>query len=385
MTQFLPFHQPDVTRREIEAISAVLESGWLTTGANVRRFEDAFADIVSARHAVALNSCTAALHLGLQAVGVGPGDEVIVPTMTFAATAGAVEYVGATPVLVDIDPDDYNIDQDMVERATSDRTRAIIPVDYAGQPSDIDRLCAWAKPREIAVIEDAAHAFPARLRGRPVGSIADITCFSFYATKTLTCGEGGMATTECEEWAERMRLLSLHAISREPSAAGTDPRPWIYDITDLGWKYNMTDIAAAMGIVQLERTAAMLARRCAISERYRDMFAGEPALELLTVHPDRETSWHLFVVKLVLDALRIDRDGFMNELAARGIGTSLHFVPLHMHSYYRRHRTVTEKDFPNADAVFKRSLSLPIYSTMSDANVDRVGAAVKEICRRFAR
>jgi perosamine synthetase len=385
MTTFLPFHRPDITSREIEAVTAVLESGWLTSGPNVRGFEAAFATAVSARHAVAVNSCTAALHLALDVVGVGEGDEVILPTVTFAATGGVVGNVGATPVLVDIDPADHTISVEAVERATSEHTRAIIPVDYAGQPADLERLLAWAKPRGIRVIEDAAHAFPASLRGRPVGSIADITCFSFYATKTITCGEGGMATTEREDWAARMRLMSLHGISRDAWNRADFPRPWLYDVTDLGWKYNLSDIAAALGLVQLERAEAMLARRREIGERYRSLFCDHPAIELITVYPDRETAWHLFVIKLVTEALTIDRDRFMEELRTRGIGASLHFVPLHLHSYYRRTQRFAERDFPNAMDVFRRSLSLPIYSAMTDVDVDRVGEAVLDICREYLR
>jgi dTDP-4-amino-4,6-dideoxygalactose transaminase len=369
---FIPFALPDLGDAEINAVVEVLRSGWITTGPRVKEFEAGFGEATGAPHCVAVNSCTAALHLALEAVGVKAGDEVIVPTLTFAASAEVVRYLGATPVLVDVRATDHNIDPAAVERAIGPRTRAIIPVHFGGVAADMDELCALAGAGGIPVVADAAHAFPCQYRGRNVGTLADITCFSFYATKTMTTGEGGAAVTANEDWAARMRVMALHGISRDAWKRYTAEGNWYYEILAPGFKYNLTDIAAALGVVQLARAEQMRLRRAAIAARYDAAFGGLGAFELLSCPPDRTNAHHLYVVKLVPGALRVGRDAFMDELKRRGVGASVHFIPLHVHPYYRDTFGYRPEDLPVALDLFQRSVSLPFFSAMSDAQIDRV-------------
>jgi dTDP-4-amino-4,6-dideoxygalactose transaminase len=385
MTDFLPFALPDITEREIAEVADALRSLWITTGPRAKELEKLFAQAVGAQHAVAVNSCTAALHLALEALGVKEGDEVIVPTMTFAATAEVVRYMNARPVLVDVLAADQQMDPAAFERAITQRTRAVIPVHFGGAACDMDRILEVAQARNVKVIEDAAHAFPASHAGRPVGSIGDVTCFSFYATKTITTGEGGMAVTDSAEWADRMRVMSLHGISKDAWKRYTAEGSWYYEIVAPGFKYNMTDVAAAMGLVQLSRAQEMLARRRAIARRYTEAFSRSDCFELLEVRDFDGHAWHLFVIRLVEGALSIDRNRFIGELKALGIGTSVHFIPLHVHPYYRDTYGHAPPDFPVALDCYERSLSLPIYSRMTDADVDRVVSAVGDLALRFRR
>lgn len=382
---FLPFAVPDITDAERTEVLAALDSGWITTGPRTKRFEAEFAARVGARHGIAVNSCTAAMHLALEAVGVGPGDEVIVPTTTFAATAEVVRYLGATPVLVDIRAADHCIDPAAVEKAVTPRTKAILPVHYAGRACDLGAILDVARSRKLVVVEDAAHAFPARWNGRPIGSVGDITCFSFYATKPITTGEGGMATTDRDDWAERMRIMSLHGISKDAWKRYTVEGSWYYEILAPGFKYNMTDVAAAMGLAQLARADEMLARRRQIARAYTAAFAANDALELLDPGPFDDHAWHLFVIRLRPATLAIDRARFIEELKVRGIGTSVHFIPLHLHPYYRDTYGYRPEAFPVALDCYRRSISLPIYSKMTDADVDRVTSAVLELSRTHRR
>lgn len=373
---FLPFALPDLGEAEIEAVTSVLRSGWITTGPRTREFEARLAHAVGATHCLAVNSCTAALHLALEAAGVGPGDEVIVPTMTFAATAEVVRYLGAVPVLVDVRASDHNVDPAAVERAITARTRAVLPVHFAGVPADMDELRALARDRGLFLVADAAHALPCRYRGREVGALADATCFSFYATKTITTGEGGAVVTEDAGWADRMRMMSLHGISRDAWKRYAADGTWRYEILAPGFKYNLTDVASALGLVQLARAEGMLARRRAIAARYDDAFRSVDALERLEIPADRTSAHHLYVVKVVDAALRVGRDAIIEELKRRGIGTSVHFIPLHVHPYYRDTFGYAAESLPVAFRAFLRSISLPIYSAMTDAQVDRVIATV---------
>jgi perosamine synthetase len=301
------------------------------------------------------------------------------PTLTFAATAEVVRYFGATPVLVDVRARDHNLDPQAVARAIGPRTRAILPVHFAGVPADMDEVLALARPRGIAVVDDAAHSFPCEYRGRKVGTLADITCFSFYATKTITTGEGGAATTDDDRLAERMRIMSLHGISKDAWKRYTSEGSWYYEIVAPGYKYNLTDIASAIGLVQLERATEMLSRRRAIADRYDAAFQGETTLEVLARPTDRTHAHHLYVLKLRSAALTIDRARFIEELKARGIGASVHFIPLHLHPYYRELLRARPEDHPVALDLYSRSVSLPIYSRMSDGEVERVIGAVKDI------
>jgi perosamine synthetase len=382
---FLPFHRALIGEEEMEAVLEVLRSGWLTTGPRVKEFEAQFAAFVGAPHAIAVSSCTAALHLALAAIGLEAGDEVILPTMTFAASGEVALYFDAKPVLVDSLRGSFHMDPDAIERAITPRTRAIIPVHYAGYPCAMDEILQIAEQHGLKVIEDAAHALPSSYKGRPVGSIGDITCFSFYATKTLTTGEGGMITTGDAEFADRMRRLSLHGISKDAwkrySAEGT----WRYDVLEAGYKYNFTDLQAALGIAQLAKCEAMQRSRAAIAARYDAALGGLDAFEIPAYPEHVGHAHHLYVLLINADALRIGRDRVIEELKLRGIGTSVHFIPLHLHSLYRDRLGYAARQFPNAEERFERAISLPIYPGMSDADVDRVIEALVEVAREHGR
>jgi len=374
--QFLPFHVPAIGDEEVAAVVEVLKSGWLTTGAKVREFEQQFSQFVGSRHAVALNSATAALHLALKAVGVREGDEVIVPTMTFAATAEVALYLRAKPVLVDCEPDTLNMDPETLEAALTTRTKAILPVHFAGQPCDMKTILRFARTHGLKVIEDAAHALPATERSRMVGNIGDITCFSFYATKTITTGEGGMATTNNSQWADKMRMLSLHGISHDAWNRYGAEGSWYYEILTVGYKYNLTDIAASLGLEQLKKCHALAAARRRIVEAYNAGFADLAEIRTPVCRKGIQHAWHLYVIQLELERLTIDRRAFVEALREKNIGTSVHFTPLHLHPFYRRNFGYQPADFPNASSVYQRIVSLPIYPTMTAADVDDVIAAV---------
>jgi len=382
---FLPFHLPEVGEEEAQSVLEVLRSGWLTTGLKTKEFERLFAERIGATHAIAVNSCTAALHLALEAIGITAGDEVIVPTMTFAATAEVVNYCRAKPVLVDCRSDTLNIDVDLLEKAISPKTRAIIPVHFAGQPCEMDRIMEMAKHHNLQVIEDAAHALPTRYRGRMVGTIGDITCFSFYATKTITTGEGGMATTENADWADRMRILSLHGISREAVNRYSPEGKWYYEICYPGYKYNLTDLASAVGIPQLKKCDQFGQTRQRYAALYNEGFKDVPEIKVPYVVEDIEHAWHLYVIQLELDRLRIGRNEMVEIIKKHGIGTSVHFIPLHLHPYYKNTFGFTPDDFPTASRVFDRIISLPIYPKMTEAEVQRVIDVVVALIREYRR
>lgn len=372
MKPFIPFHLPDIGEEEVRSVGETLRSGWLTTGKKTKQFEGEFAKWIGAPHAVAVNSCTAALHLALEAVGVTAGDEVIVPTMTFAATAEVVHYCRALPILVDCKSDTFNIDVEAIEQAISPKTKAIIPVHFAGQPCEMDRILDLARSGNIKVIEDAAHALPAKYQGKMVGTIGDITCFSFYATKTMTTGEGGMATTENSEWAERMRILGLHGISRDAVNRYTPEGSWYYEIRYPGYKYNLTDMASALGIPQLRKCHDFAKVRRRYAMLYNEAFKDIPEIIVPFVNEGIEHAWHLYVIQLDLARLRIGRDEMIDLLKQEGIGTSVHFIPLHLHPYYRNISTYAKNKFPVSNQVFRRIISLPIYSKMTDVDVQCV-------------
>jgi perosamine synthetase len=380
--EFLPFARPDLGGDELEQIREALEGGWVTTGPKVKEFETEFAAIVGAKHAIAVNSCTAALHLALEAIHLRPGDEVITTPYTFAATAEVIRYFDARPVLVDIEPRYFNIDPHLIERAITPRTKAVIPVHVAGVAADLDSINAIAAQHGVRVIEDAAHSFPTQYKGRMVGSISDFTCFSFYATKTITTGEGGMITTNDDEWADRCRIMSLHGISRDAWKRYTAEGSWYYEIVAPGYKYNLTDIAAAMGLAQLRRATQMSNRRIEIAHRFHDAFRGMDAFEVPSQSPDSNHVWHLYMLRLNLDRLAIDRAQFIEELKRRNIGTSVHFIPLHVHPYYRELYGFEADDFPHAHREYMREISLPIYSKMTDDDVEDVIDAVIDVAQR---
>lgn len=385
MADYLPFHVPDIDDEDIEAVVGVLRSGWLTTGSKARQFEQEFAAKVGARYAVALNSCTAALHLALEAVGLREGDEVLVPTMTFAATAEVVTYFKAKPVLVDCLPTTLNMDPDLIERAITPKTKALIPVHFAGQPCDMACILDIARRHDLRVVEDAAHAFPASYKGKMVGSISDYTCFSFYATKNITTGEGGMVTTDDPEWADRMRRMSLHGLSRDAWKRYTNQGSWYYEIIAPGFKYNLTDMAAALGLSQLQKADRFWKTRERYATLYADAFRNLPEISPLSTQDNVQHAWHLYVIQLNLERLRIGRQEFIERLQQKHIGCSVHFIPLHLHPYYRSTWGYSSANFPVATHAFERMVSLPLYSRMSEGEVSRTIDAVRELILEFSQ
>lgn len=395
---FLPFARPDITEAEIEAVVQVLRSGWITTGAETKAFEAEVAKYLGVGHAVALNSCTAALHLALEAMGVKAGDEVLTSTMTFTATAEVVEYLGARTRFVDVDRDTLNLSPDRLReviaaeyvrregewrhRQGGGRLRAILPVHYGGHPCDMPGLLDLAAEYEIAVLDDAAHALPASVGGRRIGAFECPTAFSFYATKTLTTGEGGMLCTDDERLASRVRMMGLHGISRDAWKRYAADGSWFYEVVEAGYKYNLTDIAAALGRVQLRRLDEMLARRVEIACGYRRALASVPEVELPGVRDGVESAWHLYPIRLNLEGLTIDRARFIEELRHRNIGTSVHFIPLHRQPFYARRYGYSHAAFPVAEQEYPRLVSLPIYSLMSEADVRSVVDAVADVADR---
>ncbi len=389
----VPFFRPELTEAEIAEVVDTLRSGWLTTGPRVKRFEQDLAAAVGAPHAIALNSCTAALHLAVEALGLRQGQSVLVPTMTFAATAEVVRYAGAVPVLVDCDPVTLNMDLEDAERRIKDAQEpvGIIPVHVGGLMMDVDAITAFAERHGLWVIEDAAHSLPASWR-RPDGSwqrcgegTAAITCFSFYANKTVITGEGGMATTADPVLAERMRMMSLHGLSRDAWDRFSKGGTWDYKILAPGFKYNLTDVAAALGIHQLARAEEMRLDRERLALRYLENLSSLEALELPPFPHDRIHSWHLFPVKIRLEKLAIDRNSFIAELKEAGVGCSVHWRPLHLHPYYAETFGWKAEDLPAASAVWERIVTLPLFPAMTDAEHEHVVAVVQGICERHRR
>lgn len=378
---FLPFALPDIGEAEIQAVAEAMWSGWLTTGPQAKAFEREFGDVLGGEvQAVAVNSATAGLHLALEALGVGPGDEVIVPTWTFTATAEVVRYLGADPVIVDVDPVTLNIDLGAAEGAITPRTRAVMPVHFAGLAVDRQGIARLARDHGLRVVEDAAHAFPTVSGGELIGTgSSDAVVFSFYATKTMTTGEGGMIVTADEQIAARVRTMRLHGISRDVFGRYRSTAPsWQYEVVAPGYKYNLTDPAAAMGRVQLRRSGKMRDKRAAIAARYHEAFAGLP-LQLPADAPEGDShAWHLYVIRMTADA-GVARDEFIAEMAKAGVGCSVHFIPLHMHPYWREQCRLVDEQFPVATAEFSRVVSLPIFSRMTDAQVDKVIGAVRGV------
>jgi len=381
----VPFHVAAVGEQEAQAAADVIRSGWLTMGPRTFEFERQFAAYVGAPQAIAVSSGTAALHLALEAAGIAAQDEVLLPTTTFTATAEAVCYLGARPVLVDVEPASMNLDPADAARRITSRSKAIIPVHLAGVPCEMEQIQDLASLYGLQVIEDAAHSLPASYRGTPIGALSEITAFSFYATKTLTTGEGGMLTTANAKIADRMRTMRLHGIEREAWNRYRADGAWFYRVLDAGFKYNMTDIQAAIGLVQLSKCDDLLAARQNIAELYTAAFSRLPALQPPEVYADRKSSWHLYVLRLRLERLSIDRDAFVSELKRRGIGTSVHFIPLHLHPFYRNSFGYRPGDFPQAEAEYARAFSLPIFPTMTRAEVEAVIGSVSEIAHSFTR
>jgi len=383
---FLPFDRPDIGEEEIAAVAEVLRSGWITTGPRTQEFERRFADYVGASHALALNSCTAAMQVALAAWGIGPGDEVIVSPLTFCSTLHVIVHLGATPVLADVSPDDYNLDPERVAETITPRTRVLLPVHLAGLPCRIERLLELARSHGLKLLEDAAHAVGAQVGGRMVGSLGDATAFSFYATKNLTTAEGGMLTSEDGGFIERARLWHLHGFSRDAWKRYTAEGSWRYDVLLPGFKANMTDLQAAIGLVQLDKLERNLARRAEIAARYTAAFSRLPELiPAPQARPGDRHAHHLYILRLNLERLRIGRDRFFEELKGRGVGASVHFIPVYHFTWYRQRFGWQPDRFPATEAVFASALSLPCYPRLSDAEVERVIAAVEELVEAHRR
>ena len=402
----VPFFRPSLNDAEIQEVVDTLRSGWLTTGPKVKQFEGQFGESVGARHAVSLNSCTAALHLATEALGLQPGQGVLVPTMTFAATAEVVRYHGAIPILVDCDPDTLNLDlndaarklvqlrQGKLPQSIPKRIQVvgIIPVHVGGLMMDCEAIHAFAAQEGLWIVEDAAHAFPSAWRRSPSErwqkcgqGTANVSCFSFYANKTITTGEGGMAVTEIDELASRIRMMSLHGLTHDAWNRYSREGSWDYKIGAPGFKYNLTDIAAAIGIHQLARSIEMRNERESIARLYLERLCDVPEIDLPLDPPNRIHSWHLFPIKLKLERLTVDRNAFIDALKDEGIGCSVHWRPLHLHPYYLEKFGWSAEDLPVASTIWKRLISLPIFPGMHDSEIDHVTQTVKKICAVFSR
>lgn len=379
-SEFLPLSKPTIGPEEIAEVVASLESGWITTGPKVERFEGLLAEAAGARHAVAMNSGTAALHVALLASGIGPGDEVITTPMTFAATVNMILAVGARPVLVDIDRDSMNLFPEQVEAAVTPATRAVMPVHFAGLPCDLDALHDTAQRHGLAVIEDAAHAIGSVYRGRPIGALSEATAFSFHPIKNITTGEGGALCTDDDALADKSRVLRFHGIDRDAWKRYDVRGVPHYDVTALGFKYNMLDLQAALGLHQLARLPGFIARRRELAALYREQLADVPGLMLPPDSTGTDLhSWHLFVVKVLPEVIGMDRDGFMNALKQHNIGTGLHFRAIHLHPFFAEELGHGRGSLPEAEWCSDRIVSLPLFPGMTDEDVSDVVVAISTI------
>lgn len=381
---FLPFSPPSIGEEEIAEVADTLRSDWITTGPRTRTFERDFARFVGAPAALAVSSATDAMLVGLASLGIGTGDEVITTPMTFCSTVHVIEHLGARPVLVDVQPDTLNIDPSAIEQAVTPRTRAIMPVHLYGHPCDMDSILGIAARHNLHVLEDAAHALPAKYRDRMVGTLGTLTAFSFYATKNLTTAEGGMLTGT-EELLDEARLWSLHGMSRDAFKRYSAEGSWYYQVVRPGFKCNMTDIQAAIGLHQLRKLPQFQIRRREIVQRYNEAFSQLEEAQVPVERPGVEHAWHLYVLRLNLESLTIDRARFIHELKLRNIGTSVHFIPVHLHPYYRDKYGYKPEDYPVAYREYQRIVTLPLFPRMTDRDVADVVEAVVEVLRSFKR
>lgn len=378
--EFLTFGSPVISEDEVAAVSAVLRSGWLGKGPRVQMFEQAFAEYKNARYAVAVSSCTAALHMSLIAAGIGPGDEVITSSFTFCATVNAIIYCGATPVLIDVDPSTMNMDTRLLEDAVTDRTRAVMPVHFAGRPCEMGDIRRTARKHGLVIIEDCAHAVEAQYRGKHCGTLGDFGCFSFYVTKSITTGEGGMVLTRTREQLEKIRRLSLHGLSTDAWQRYGSSGYKHYEVLDVGFKYNMTDMQAALGLGQLAKVQTHWERRLALWLRYDALLSGLP-LTLPSKPPVTvRHGYHLYTVLVDKSRIGIDRDEFVSRLMQAGIGTGIHYRSIPEHRVYRQRFEWEPSDYPNALRIGQRTVSLPLSAGMTEADVDRVVDAIRQIC-----
>ncbi|MBS1702695.1 MAG: DegT/DnrJ/EryC1/StrS aminotransferase family protein [Armatimonadetes bacterium] len=382
-SKFIPFSPPLIEEDDIAEVIDTLKSDWITTGPKTREFERRFREEFGCPAALAVSSCTAALHLALVVSGVGPGDEVITVSHTFCSTVNVIEHTGATPILVDVEPDTLNMDPEKLRAAITPKTKAIIPVHYAGHPADMDAINAIAREHGLVVIEDAAHPISGTYKGRYIGSSENPTAFSFYATKNLTTAEGGMLTGT-PEFIEKARIAHLHGMTKDALKRYEKGGSWKYEVVMPGFKYNMTDLQASLGLRQLDKLARFQKRRREIVDRYNRAFHSLSQVEIPTERTDVTSSWHLYVLRLNLDKLSIDRDQFIEELKARNIGTSVHYISVHLHPYYRDKYGFKPEDLPVTQANFERIISLPLSAKISDAEVEFVISAIQDILARYS-
>jgi dTDP-4-amino-4,6-dideoxygalactose transaminase len=384
---FIPFHRPEIGDAEIEEVVRTLRSGWLTTGVRTAQFEHEFKRYVGARHVLAVNSGTAALHLSLASLDIGPGDEVITTPLTFCATVNVILHVGATPVLADIGPDG-NIDPASVADRITSRTRAMIPVHFAGAPCDMESIWSLAKKHQLFVIEDAAHAAGTLYRGHHVGAEcfpSDAVAFSFYATKNLTTGEGGMVVTNRDVLASRIKILTLHGISKDAWNRYGEEGSWYYEVLENGFKYNLTDIQSAIGIHQLRKLERFIEQRTHCAELYDRALGDMEELELPKPVANGRHSWHLYILRLNLDLLTIDRAQFISELRSRKVGASVHFIPIFLHPFFKQWASLLHNQCPRSLELYPRLVSLPLYPSMTEGEVQYVASAVREIVEKFRK
>jgi len=378
INKFIPLAKPCIDEEEIDSVVETIKSGWLTLGPKTKQFEDEFARYIGCKNAIAVNSCTAALHLSLVALDIGPDDEVITSPLTFCSTINVIVHTGAKPVLVDIDKETYNIDPNLIEEKITSKTKAIIPVHYAGQPCEMDGIMKLAKKHGLAVIEDAAHAVGSEYKEKKIGTIGNTTCFSFYATKNLTTGEGGMITTDNDELADKLRILRLHGMNKDAWKRYTQQGSWYYEVQCAGWKYNMTDIQAAIGLVQLKKLDRMNEKRRQLAHYYNKQLVGVDGLTTPKEAPNIKHVYHLYPLLVEPSEYGMDRNALTKYLAANNIGTSVHFIPTYLYSFYRKNFGFKKSDFPNTEQVYEREVSLPLYPTLAYTEIDYITRKIKK-------
>ena len=383
--KFIPFHKPYLTDDEINEVIDALKSGWWTTGPKAVRFENEFNSYIGSRFSVAVSSWTAAAHLALEAINLKPGDEVIVPSFTFTACAEIVCYFKAKPVIVDVQRDTYNIDPKEIEKAITKNTKVIIPVHYGGQPCDMDEILDIARKNNLYIIEDAAHALPSFYKGKIIGTLGDVTCFSFYATKTLATGEGGMICTDNEEVAKRCSIMRLHGINSDAWKRYSKEGSWYYEVVAPGYKYNFTDIQAGLGLAQLKKVNEMQTKRKQIFNLYNEGFRDNELIRLYKIKGDRISSHHLYPVELNLNRLKINRSRFIDELKERGIGVSVHFIPLYRHPYYQETFNLKPEDYPISENIYPGIITLPIWPGMKISQIEQVIDNVNSLMKKFTK
>ena len=382
---FIPFHKPYITVDEINEVTEAVKSGWWTAGPKTLQFENEFKSFIGAKNSIAVSSWTAAAHLALEAIGLKEGDEVIVPAMTFTASAEIVCYFKAKPVIVDVQRDTYNIDPVEVEKAVSKKTRAIIPVHYGGQPCDMDEIINIAEKNNLYLIEDAAHALPSYYKGKIIGQLSDVTCFSFYATKTLAAGEGGMICTDNDVIADRCSIMRLHGINSNAWKRYSEEGSWFYEVVAPGFKYNFTDIQAGLGLAQLKKVNDMHNKRKEIFDLYNKGFLDNNLIRTYKIKDDRISSHHLYPIEINTNGLKINRSRFIDELKERGIGASVHFIPLYRHPYYQKTFNLKFEDYPVSEAIYPGIITLPIWPGMKISQIEQVIDTVNSLMKKFTK